>query len=145
MWYTLAAILMNPVIVVAPTRMIGGQPVGPHRLQLAAAGYPIVFAALSVFSDRVRHGRRDRRRVTLDAEPAPAPGWAAPPQRCALDRVAAVGATSARRSIAVPHRTSRQGDSARPDEDLPSRDVAERFVEAVVVEPRHLSGNAQPM
>ena len=45
-WFTLAAILMNPVIVIALARMIGGQPVGPRPVRLAAAGYSIVFAAV---------------------------------------------------------------------------------------------------
>jgi hypothetical protein len=45
-WFTLAAILMNPVIVIALARTIGGQPVGPRPVWLAAACYSIVFAAV---------------------------------------------------------------------------------------------------
>ena len=45
-WFTLAAILMNPVIVIALARLIWGQPVGPRPVGLAAAGYSIVFAAV---------------------------------------------------------------------------------------------------
>jgi hypothetical protein len=45
-WFTLAAILMNPVIVIALARMIGGPPVGPRPVRLAAASYSIVFVAV---------------------------------------------------------------------------------------------------
>ena len=45
-WFMLAAILMNPVIVIALARMIGGPPVAPRPVRLAAAGYSIVCAAV---------------------------------------------------------------------------------------------------
>ena len=45
-WFTLAAILMNPVIVIALARTIGDQPVDPGPVRLAAACYSIVFAAV---------------------------------------------------------------------------------------------------
>jgi hypothetical protein len=37
---------MNPVIMIALARMIGGQPVGARPVRLAAAGYSIVFPAV---------------------------------------------------------------------------------------------------
>jgi hypothetical protein len=44
-WFTLA-ILMNPVILIALARTIGGQPVGPRPVRSAAADYSPVFAAV---------------------------------------------------------------------------------------------------
>jgi hypothetical protein len=45
-WFTRAAILMNPVIVIALARTIGGQSVGPRPVRSAAAGYSLVIAAV---------------------------------------------------------------------------------------------------
>jgi hypothetical protein len=45
-WFTLAAIVINAITVVALARMIGGTPVGRERVRLAAVGYSIFFATL---------------------------------------------------------------------------------------------------
>jgi hypothetical protein len=44
--FGLAAALVNAVIVVGATRMLGGQPVGSRRILVAALAYAIAFAGL---------------------------------------------------------------------------------------------------
>ena len=45
-WFTLAAVVINAITVVALARFIGGTPVGHRRVVLAAVGYSIFFATL---------------------------------------------------------------------------------------------------
>ena len=54
-WFTLAAILMNPVIVIALARTIGGPPVGPRPAPVGR-GRLLNRLRSRVSSDRVRRG-----------------------------------------------------------------------------------------
>ena len=45
-WFTLAAVVINAITVVALARLIGGVPIGRRRVLLAAVGYSIFFATL---------------------------------------------------------------------------------------------------
>ncbi len=45
-WFTLAAVVINAITVVALARLIGGRPIGHRRVVLAAVGYSIFFASL---------------------------------------------------------------------------------------------------
>jgi hypothetical protein len=45
-WFALAAALLNAATVVVAARLIGGKPVGAHRILVASVGYGLFFAAL---------------------------------------------------------------------------------------------------
>jgi hypothetical protein len=46
LWFTLAAVVINAITVVALARLIGGVPIGHRRVVLAAVGYALFFATL---------------------------------------------------------------------------------------------------
>lgn len=46
LWFTLAAVVINAITVVALARVIGGKPIGHRRVLLAAIGYSIFFATV---------------------------------------------------------------------------------------------------
>lgn len=45
-WFALAAAMVNAITVIALARIIGGKPVGRHRVLVAGIAYSIFFAAL---------------------------------------------------------------------------------------------------
>ena len=45
-WFALAAAMVNAITVIALARVIGGKPVGRHRVLVAGIAYSIFFAAL---------------------------------------------------------------------------------------------------
>jgi hypothetical protein len=45
-WFTLAAAVLNAIIVVTAARLVTGEPVSARRIRLAAIGYSVFFAAL---------------------------------------------------------------------------------------------------
>ena len=46
LWFALAAAMINAITVIALARIIGGKPVGRHRVLVAGIAYSIFFAAL---------------------------------------------------------------------------------------------------
>ena len=45
-WYALAAAVANPILVSALARVVGGKPVGRHRIVLGAVAYAIPYVAM---------------------------------------------------------------------------------------------------
>ena len=45
-WYALATAIVNPIIVVAAARTIGGQPISERRIMIASVAYAIPMAAI---------------------------------------------------------------------------------------------------
>jgi len=45
-WFALAAMLINAIVVTVTARVVGGKPVGARRIRVAAVAYSIFFAAV---------------------------------------------------------------------------------------------------
>lgn len=120
-WFTLAAILMNPVIVIALARV--SAPAGRSGPGPVGRGLLLNRLRRRVFSNRVRRGRRDQRGIQPDSipgtGPAPAPnaGTTCPARpvarRSSFHRPASrwSGAVSGAIDLRIPR--GREGDPER--------------------------------
>ena len=52
-WFALATAIVNPIIVVAAARTIGGQPISERRILIASLAYAVPMAAVFTFTGYV--------------------------------------------------------------------------------------------
>jgi hypothetical protein len=49
-WYALATAIVNPIIVVAAARLLGGEPISERRIMIASVAYAIPMAAVFTYT-----------------------------------------------------------------------------------------------